>query len=732
MTQNINRRHFIKISGITGAGLLLQIPLAAKAGKFLKDGTPFAPNAFLQIGTDGSIVIFAKNPEIGQGVKTSLPMIIAEELEVDWQQVEVRQADLDTRLGGQGAGGSTSVKSNFDLLRQAGATAREMLTEAAAMRWGIDKNECYAASGFIYNKLNNNALSYQDLAEAAAQLEVPADVRLKDPKDFKIIGTAIPGVDNQEIVTGKPIFGLDAKPAGTLTASILHAPVYGASVQTIDASEAKKINGVLDVVEIKPHENPTLLIAGVAVIAKNTWAALKGVKALKVTWDTSVGEEESSSNIRKQFITNTSKAGEIQLRNEGNVDVAMNAAVKVIETTYEVPFLYHATMEPMCYTADVREDRVECWGSTQVPGRVAALAEYFTKIPRDKIIVHQSRVGGGFGRRLLADYAAEAIYLSHALKKPVQVVWSREEDLQHDYFRPAGMYKLKAALDKDGKLIAWHNNTSTTSRYLFRGENTSPHKSELFPDSFPAGFVPNFKMEYTPVKTVVPTGAWRAPGHNAITFVDQSFLDEIAVAAEKDPVDLRLELLGEEDKMMPYDDHGGPEYSTRRLKHVIREVAEQSGWYKAAPKGIYRGFAAHFMFGAYVAEVVEISMNTSNIPVVEKVHVAVDCGIVINKSGALAQLEGGVIDGLGAAMYGGVTIANGMAEQDNFDTYRMIRYKEAPEVNVHLVDSKEKPEGLGEMSLPPIAAALCNAIYAATGKRISKLPLKDNELFNQI
>ncbi|MBK7871504.1 MAG: xanthine dehydrogenase family protein molybdopterin-binding subunit [Saprospiraceae bacterium] len=731
MTQNINRRNFIKISGITGAGLLLQIPLVAKASKRLSENATFAPNVYLQINTNNSIIIFAKNPEIGQGVKTSLPMIIAEELGVDWNKIEVRHADLNPQFGAQFAGGSTSIKTNFDTLRKAGAAAREMLVQAAAEKWGLEVTDCYAESGFVYNKVNKNKLSYGELAETAAQLTVPENPTLKDIKDYKIIGKPIKNVDIKAIVTGAPIFGLDAKPKGMLTATVLRAPVYGGTIKSFDATEAKKIAGVVDVIEIKPT-SPTVLVAGIAVVAKNTWAAMKGRNALKVEWELGDGATESSENIDKQFITNINKKGEIQLREDGNVDEAFANADKIIEATYEAPFLYHATMEPMNYIADVKEDSIECWGPTQVPGSVAGLGARITGIPREKIIVHQSRIGGGFGRRLMADYAAEAIYISHSIKAPVQVVWTREDDLHNGFFRPAGMYKLKAGLDKNGNITAWHINASTTSRGAFSGSRDSAHTTEVFPDGFPAGFVSNFRMEYTKVDSLVPRGAWRAPGHNATAFVDQTFLDELAVAAGKDSIKQRLELLGEEDKMMPYRDHGGPEYSTKRLKNVINLVAERSNWFKPAPKGIYRGFACHFMFGAYVAEVVEISLLSNGMPKIEKAYAVVDCGLVINKSNALNQLEGGIVDGLGAAMFGGVTIANGMAAQSNFDDYRMIRFKESPKIDAFLVESTENPEGLGEMTLPPISAALCNAIYAATGKRIYKLPLKDNEFFNQI
>lgn len=732
MITKVDRRDFIKITGIAGAGLLLGFPMKSKAKESESGESIFAPNAYLQISSNGSIVIWAKNPEIGQGVKTSLPMIIAEELNADWQKVEVRHADLDDRMAPQFAGGSTAIKSNWETLRMAGATARVMLVAAAAAQWGVAYSECSVSDALVTHESTGRKLTYGELAEAASQQAVPPLIELKRKPDFKLLGKSIPGVDNKAIATGQPIFGLDAKPKGMLTAVIARSPVYGGKVKSINDVEALKVNGVVRIVEITPTDNPTVLVAGVAVVAKNTWAAIKGREALQIEWEAGGGAEENSTRIKSQFVQNVAQKGSIPLRDDGNVDQAFAEAAKIVEATYEVPFLYHATMEPMNYMADVRASSVECWGPTQVPGRVAGLAEMIAGVPRANVKVHQSRTGGGFGRRLMADYAAEAIYVSKAIQQPVQVVWTREDDLLYDFFRPNGLYKLKASIDARGQISGWYINASTTSRGMFSGSRDSPHTTEVFPDGFPAGFVSNFRMEYTPVQSVVPRGAWRAPGHNATAFVDQTFLDELATAAGKDPIAMRLDMLGTEEKQMPYRDHGGPFYNTKRLRNVIELVAEKSGWYQRAPQGIFRGFAAHFMFGAYVAEVLELSLAANGVPQVVRVHVAIDCGIVVNRSGALAQIEGGIVDGLGAALYGGVTIENGSAVQRNFDTYRLIRYKESPEVVVHLVDSTEPPEGLGEMSLPPVSAALCNAIYAATGRRIYKLPVKDNELFQNI
>ena len=722
----VNRRDFIKLSGWAGAGIVIGISFMDSAivnASVIGAGDKvFEPSVYLKIGTDGRIIIFSKNPEIGQGIKTSLPQVIAEELEVNWNQVEVQQGLLDNRFGAQFAGGSTGIKTNFDLLRKAGASAREMLIEAASRKWQTSLDKCYAKQGFVYRKDNSEKLSYGELAEDASKLNIRENPQLKEKKDYSIIGRPIPGVDNKSIVMGTAEFGLDARPKGMLIASIERCPVYGGKVKNIDDSATLKVAGVQQVIRIEPTANPTQLVAGVAVVATNTWAALKGRKLLKIEWDYVGGDAENDDTLKSQFERLLGSKGEL-IRDDGNVEAAFSKCKKVHEAVFEAPFLAHAPMEPQNYIADVRADGADLWGPTQVPGSIRQRAAEITGLTPEKIKVRMTRVGGGFGRRLMADYACEAIYVSKTIGKPVQVVWTREDDLQHDFYRPAGMFKMKAGLDENNKLIAWHINSSTTSRYVFAGSSSPAHVTEVFPDGFPAGFIPHFRMEYTAAVSKVPRGAWRAPGHNITAWIDQSFIDEMAQLAGKDPVDFRLELLGTEDKLMPYRDHGGPVYSTKRLKNVIQLAVEKSNWRKPAAKGIYRGFAAHFMFGAYIAEVVSISMTVTNTIKVESVVAVADCGLVVNPSGARNQLEGGIIDGLSSALNQAIHVENGKAKESNFDDYRLMRMKDAPLVEVFLVDSDEGPEGLGEMTLPPVAAALSNAIFAATGKRIHKLPI---------
>lgn len=719
LATEIQRREFLKLSGLAAAGLLLAVGSKAAAAQA---ETLFEPNVFINIRSDGRIILFSKNPEIGQGIKTALPMLLAEELEVDWSAIEVQQGNLDGRFGAQFAGGSTGVKTNFVAVRSAGAAAREMLIEAAARRWQVSLDRCYALRGHIHRNDSSEKFSYAELVESASKLSDRENPPLKDPKNFRIIGQSVPGVDNHGIVTGKVEFGLDARPKGMRVAVIARCPVFGGSLKSLDESAALRVAGVEQVIRIEPTKNPTQLVAGVAVVAKNTWSAIKGRKALKIEWNLPPGEPETTESLEQLFDNNLARPGEV-LRNDGNTEEAFVHCSKVHEATFDAPFLAHVPMEPQSYIADVQADKAELWGPTQVPGSVRQRAAEIASLPPSKISVRMTRVGGGFGRRLMADYACEAIYLSKALGKPVQVVWTREDDLQHDFYRPAGRFKLKAGLDADNHLVAWQVKGTTTSRYAFAGSSSPAWQTELFPDGFPAGFVKNFRMEYTLTNSLVPRGAWRAPGHNITAWVDQCFLDEMAHLAEKDPVDFRMELLGDEDKLMPYSDHGGPVYSTKRLKNVIRIAAEKSSWYTQPPKGIFRGFAAHFMFGAYIAEVVSVSIGANGAIKIEKVDAVADCGLVINRSGALNQLEGGIIDGISSAMHQAVHIVGGRADEGNFDRYTLLRMKDAPTVEVTLIDSAENPEGMGEMTLPPLAPALCNAIFAATGKRIRKLPI---------
>lgn len=727
-----SRREFLKVSAAAGGGLMVVLYTP------WRDGAPGTPgtealeaSAFVTVHRDGTVTILSKNPELGQGVRTSLPMIVAEELGVRWDDVRVEQAPYDTaRFGPQYAGGSTAVSTNWDRLRLAGAAARELLIVAAARQWGVDPRECTAGDGKVRHAQGAGAreVGYGDLVDAAAGIEPPnpEDIRLTDPSRFRIVGTPRRDVDSEGIVTGATRYGLDTKVPGMLYAVIEKAPTFGGRVRSFDPSRALNVPGVRQVVAIEPLDNPVFLVAGVAVVADNTWAAIKGRSALRIEWDSGPRAEESSESLREQFDRRTHEGGDL-IRDDGDVDSALAGAAVKLDAVYEVPFLYHASMEPMNCVADVREDRCEIWAPTQVPGACQALGMRLTGLPREAVQVHMIRTGGGFGRRLMADYAAEAVYLSKSVGQPVQVVWTREDDMRHGYYRPAGMYRLSAGVDSDGNLVAWKAAVSTTSRHAFRGDRETAAETEVFPDALPAAAVPNFRLTYSAADSSVPTGALRGPGKNASTFVDQCFLDEIAHAAGKDPVEMLREIIGEP-RDLPYRDHGGPTFNTGRLRRVLDLAVEKSDWAGPSPAGHGRGVAAHMMFGAYVAQVAEVSVDGAGNVRVHRVVCAVDCGIVINPSGARAQVEGGILHGLSAALHGEITIANGAAVQENFGAYPLLRIDETPRVDIHFVPSTEPPTGLGEMAFPSIIPAVANAVSAATGVRVRRLPIRAADL----
>ncbi|MFD2569257.1 molybdopterin cofactor-binding domain-containing protein [Spirosoma soli] len=704
----LSRRDFIRASSVAGLGLVVSLQLVSNPAKATPTEITFEPNLYLKLTNTGKIIILAKNPEIGQGVMTSLPMIIAEELDVDWQSIEVQQAPLDSGYGEQSAAGSYAIKNNYDQLRKAGAAAREILTEVAAKRWNVPLNECYTRQGYVYRKGSDQRFRYAELVDETIKKVINPDFpRLKNPADFSIIGKPIPGVENPKLVTGKAVFGIDARPKGALVAVIERCPVFEGTVKRFDATAALKVEGVLQVIDISTTQK-NLTLVGVAIVATNTWAALKAKKVLQVEWDFREGETESDQTIQQKTNDLFQKVPDSHRRNDGNVEQALVASKNVCETVLEVPYLAHATLEPMNYVADVRADRAELIGPTQSPDAIRTRAAQITGLPINQITVTMTRVGGGFGRRLEIDYALEAIHLSKTIGKPVQVVWTREDDLRHDFYNPTARFSGKAGLDETGRLTAWH--AKTTGMY--------------WPDSFPAGLIPNYRVDGHWVQTKIPIGAWRGPGHNVTAFFNQSLLDELAYLAGKDPVTFQLELLGDDNKVFAQNSYGNKLVSTERMRNVINLVADKAGWFQPAPPNRYRGFAAHYTMGSYAAEIVTISRPTVDSIKIESVVAAADCGRVINSSGAAAQLEGGIIDGLSVALNSAIHIDGGSVRETNFHEYKIMRFPEAPAtIEVHFVPSQEHPTGLGEIGLPPAIPALCNAIYAATSKRIRKLPV---------
>jgi isoquinoline 1-oxidoreductase beta subunit len=605
--------------------------------------------------------------------------------------------------GDMTTGGSTSVRNSWDTLRKAGATAREMLISAAAQIWNVDRASCRAEKGTVIHTSNDRRLNYGQLVEAAAKLPVPTEVPLKDAKDFRLLGKNIPRLDTPEKVYGSAIFGSDMKVPGMLIATVEHSPVFGGKIKSFDDKKALAIKGVRKVVEIP---------SGVAVVADSTYSATRGREVLSVVWDEGPNAELSSESIHKVFEEKSKEEGKA-IRNEGDINTALANAVKKIEATYEVPFLAHAPMEPMNCLADVRADGAEIWAPTQAPQWAQGAVAEAVKLPPEKIKVHTTLFGGGFGRRLMPDFAVEAAHISKAAGAPVKLVWTREDDMRHDFYRPASYHRLSAGVDANGKLIAWkhHLVAPSISAQLFGGGD--PNRPDAVDGAAQLPYqIPNLSVDYVMANTAVPIGWWRSVYHSQHAFVNESFLDEIAVAAGVDPYELRRRLL--------------PEGS--RLRKVLELVAEKAYWNQPPAQGRSRGIACHNCFGSYFAHVAEVSVDAAGKVRVHKIVCALDCGPIVHPGIIHSQVESAVVIGLSAALKGEITLAKGHVEQSNFDDYPLLTFDEMPEVEVHIVPSTEKQGGIGEPGLPPVAPAVCNAIFAATGKRIRRLPIQPEEL----
>lgn len=714
-----DRRGFIAAGLAATGGLFLTIRLRAEAQ------TPAGAagselGAFVRIDPDGTVTLFAKNPEIGTGVKTSLPMILAEELDADWTRVRVEQAPLHQRYGDQFTGGSTGVWQNWEPLRQAGATARAMLVAAAAARWGVEAAECRTEPGIVVHQPTGRRLGYGEVAADAARRPVPSSPRLKERSEYRIVGKPTAGVDHAAIVRGAAIYGLDVRWAGMVYAAIARPP-FGAGLVGFDPARALQVPGVTRVVRVTGLDNPIDMQEGVAVIATNTWAAFAGRAALEVEWDEAASAGESTAAVRSRCLEQVGRPGTV-VRSDGDTASALAGAAQVIEADYAVPFLAHVPMEPVNCSAWVRDGGCEVHGPMQSPGGVRLLVTRVTGIPRERVTVRMARAGGGFGRRLMSEYGAEAAFLSKAVGAPVQLVRSREDDLRHDFYRPSGVHRFQAGLDAGGRVVAWTHRLANTSRYAYARNGRPPEQSELYPDDPPAAMIPAFRLEYSNVETAIPTGAWRATLHSANAFAVQGFLDELAHAAGRDPLQFRLDLLGS-DRELPYRDHGGPVLNTGRLKGVLRLAAERAGWERAPPSGVGRGIAAHFTFGGYVAVVAEASLAAGQVRV-HRLVAAVDCGLVVNPSGAQGQVEGAMLDALQAALYGEVTVERGRVRQGNLGDYRLLRMAEIPRLEAHFVPSPHPPAGLGEPAVSPVAPAIANAVFALTGRRLRSLPFR--------
>ncbi|GAB3220000.1 xanthine dehydrogenase family protein molybdopterin-binding subunit [Algoriphagus aestuariicola] len=697
METTISRRNFLKVSALTGGGMLLSFSMFAETKDPMRVvESIFNPNAYITINSDGSIILLAPNPEIGQGVKTSLPMIIAEEMDVDWKKVIVQFAPTDSKFGRQTAGGSGSIRGRFEELRKVGATAREMLVNAAAETWKVSPSECSVSDGIVTHSSTGKNLSYGELAAKAALLDIPSEPILKDPKDFKILGTRVKDVDALKIVTGTPLYGIDTRREGMLFAMVSRAPAYGKTLESVDDSETLKVTGVRKVVKLSNS---------VAVLATSTWAAKKGRDALKIQWKATEKLENSSEHF-STFEEMLEKGATSPSRNDGDVDAAIQRSSKLLEASYEMPTLSHGQMEPLNFFADVRADKAVLFGPTQVPAAVRKEVSEQLGIPEDKIQIDLPRQGGGFGRKLMTDNGVEAALISAAAQSPVQVQWTREDDMQNDFYRPAEMYTYKAALSEDS-LLAWHQSAVG----IGRGVNG---------DSYVAGALTNYRSEGQGLHSNTPTGWWRAPGACTMAFAAEAFMDEVCTELKKDPVQFRLDIF-EKAKQQPVGRIG---YDPDKYKSVVELVAKMCDWGNT-PLGVFRGISTWFSFGSYAAEVVDVKMVDGK-PRVIKVYCAVHCGRLINLSGAENQVQGAIVDGICHAMFPKVTFVDGAVVEKNFNSYKFLKMADTPyEIEVKFVESGDAPTGLGEPALPPVAAALANAIFAATGKRIRKMPFAE-------
>jgi isoquinoline 1-oxidoreductase subunit beta len=697
----------MKVAAAAGGGVLLGFNwVNAQAKPTVLDATAEAAaptiefNSYLSIAPDGKITIFSPNPEVGQGIKTAFPIVVAEELDVDWKQVHVAQAPLDTvKFQRQVAGGSGSIPHSWKRLRQAGATARQLFINAAAQRWGVSPEECTTESGMVLHKNSKKKLSYGELAVEASKLTAPADVPLKDAKDFKLIGTSIRNVDNQDIITGKPLFGLDFYREGMLTAVVTRPEAFGMKLKSVDSAAAKAMPGIVDVVTFDNS---------VAVVGKSTWQVLKARKALKIDYEKE-GTLESTTDHDRIFDELLNSENNTVRRKDGDVETAFKNAAKVVKSEYQCPFLPHNPMEPMNFFAHVRPDGAELIGPTQTPERARGEAAKFLNLPPEKVTVDMTRMGGGFGRRLAADFVMEAVKVSALVKAPVKLLWTREDDMTGGDYRPAVKYRFEAALDDKGNMIG----------YKLRGAGINAGNPTR-ETNFPSGAVDNLLIDSAEHKSPITTGPWRAPITNFLAYAEQSFLDEVAQAAGKDPIQFRLELL-EKAKTKPA---GDVKYDVDRMIAVTKLAAEKSNWGKDKSKN--QGFSLYYSHLSYVAQVGEVEMVKGK-PELTKIIAAVDCGVVINQSGARQQVMGGVVDGIGHAMYGSLTFKDGVPDQSNFNKYRIIRMQEIPEVEVHFVDNGIDPTGLGEPALPPTGGAVANAFFKATGKRLYKQPFVESD-----
>ena len=706
---DLSRRNFLRASAIAGGGLLLSVnlPFAGRESEAAAAAGDFAPNAFVRIGGDGKVVLTMPYVEMGQGTYTSIPMLIAEELEIGLNQVQLEHAPPSDKLyanpllGVQATGNSNAMRGAWQPMRKAGATAKAMLVAAAAKRWNVEPATCRAENGEVHHAASGRKLGYGELAADAAQMPVPENVTLKSPAEFKLIGTAAKRLDTPSKVNGTTVYGIDARPPGVKVATLAQSPVFGGRVKRVDDAAAKAVNGVRQIVTLDD---------AVAVVADHMGAAKKGLAALTIEWDEGPHAKLATADIARELEAATTKPGAVA-QNIGDADNALAGAATKVEATYQLPFLAHATMEPMNCTVHVRPDGCEIWVGNQALSRVQAVTAKLLNLPPEKVVVHNHLLGGGFGRRLEVDGVIRAVQIARQVDAPLKLVWTREEDIQHDMYRPYWCDRISVGLDASGKPIAWNNRFAGSS--VIARWAPPAFRNGLDPDTTEGAIdlvydIPNFHVEYVRVEPPgIPTAFWRSVGPSHNVFVTESMIDEMAAAAKQDPVEYRKALLGK----------------SPRAKAALELAAAKAGWGGKLPAGRGRGVSLQFVFGSYLALIAEVEVAKDGSVRVHRVVCAMDCGTVVNPDTVQAQLQSGINFGVTAALYGEITLKDGRVEQTNFDSYQMLRIDQAPAIEVHIVPSTEPPGGMGETGTSGIVPAISNAIFAATGKRLRKMPV---------
>ncbi len=719
--QDFSRRGFFKLSAAAGAGLVIAFAVNPKIAEAAAAAKEFVPNSFVRIAPDGVITIICKGPEIGQGIKTAFPLIIAEELDAAWSDVKVEQALIMPDIyGRQSAGGSTSIPANWDQLRKAGGVARAMLVSAAARQWGVKESELTAQDSAVIHSASGRKLKYGELAMKAAALPVPdpAKVPYKTRDQYRLLGKHYTGVENLEVVTGKPLFGIDVKLPGMLYAAYEKCPAVGGKVASANLDYIKTLPGVKDAFIIEGNGVVSEVMPGVAIVADSTWAAFRAKAALQIKWDETKASKDSWTKAVTKAHEIAAKRGDTVVFTKGDVEGAFKGAAKTVEAFYSYPFVPHATLEPQNTTAWYKGDSLEMWIPSQTSDRAKTQVAKLLGLKEAQCTLHQTRAGGGFGRRLVNDPACEAAAIASRMPGvPIKLTWTREDDMRHDFYRVGGFHNLRGALDAKGKLIGWSNHFIT-----FSADGKTPVTGGNFPDNeFPQPLLAAAETSQTMLPLMTPCGAWRAPRSNGIAFAVQSFINELAVAAGRDHIEFFLEILGEPQHLPPKTIAA---LNTGRAADVVKLARDKSGWGKPMPKGRGLGFGFHFSHAGHVAEIAEVSVDANNKITVHKLTVAADIGPIINMSGAINQCQGAAVDGVSTMMNLMVNIENGRVIEGNFTEYPILRMKDAPQVDVHFIQSDNVPTGLGEPALPPAMPAIANAVYAASGRRLRSMPLR--------